>query len=75
MEMNSVVVIFLVWFLGAIVGRIIFEIIEHFRNPRVKINKMIKKWDKDIENMTDEEVDHLLTEYYNWKERIVDDLK
>jgi hypothetical protein len=36
---------------------------------------MIKKWDKDIENMTDEEVDQLLTEYYNWKERIVDDLK
>lgn len=70
MEMNSVVIIFLVWFFGAIVGCIIFEIIEHFRSPRVKINKMIKKWNKDIENMTDEEVDQLLPEYYNWKERI-----
>jgi len=75
MEINSVVIIFLVWFFGAIVGRIIFKIIEHFRNPRAKVNKLMKKWVKNIEKMTNEEVDQLLKDHYDWKERAEDDLE
>lgn len=75
MEINSVVIIFLVWLLGAIVGRIIFNAVEYYRSPRRKVNKSLKRWIKDIEKMSDDEVNRVLEDYYDWKDRQMDDLK